>query len=39
MNTFTSEFESHLVPNSCGLVLHLSRKLCKITTTYEEDAM
>ena len=24
--TYTSEFDSHWVPNSCGLVLHLSKK-------------
>ena len=25
--TYTSEFDSHWVPNSCGLVLHLSKSL------------
>ena len=28
--TYTSEFESHWVPLSYGLVLHLSKKLCKL---------
>ncbi len=28
--TYTSEFESHWVPHSYGLVLHLSKKLSKL---------
>ena len=28
--TYTSDFESHLVPNSYGLVTHLSKKLSKL---------
>ena len=28
--TYTSEFDSHWVPHSCGLVLHLSKKLSKL---------
>ena len=28
--TYTSEFDSHCVPNSCSLVLHLSKKLSKL---------
>ena len=28
--TYTSEFNSHWVPNSCCLVLHLSKKLSKL---------
>ena len=29
LQTFMSEFNSHWVPHSYGLVLHLSKKLCR----------
>ena len=33
LQTYTSEFESHWVPLSYGLVPHLSKKLCKLPRT------
>ena len=32
--TYTSEFESHWVPHSYGLVAHLSKKLSKLLLYY-----
>ena len=30
LQAFTSEFDSHWVPHSCGFVLHLSKKPSKL---------